>query len=163
MAVSTVIKHFTDGTIELADGTGTPVTLTVPFSQGDFSISGIQESQKAVSVYQSRGVLHSLRKGEKTFVTGSFSAMLADVSDSSAGNLLDFVRKTNAYSGNTSTSGSGDVYTIKITLQIEGTDLGDSADHTIVLDDCACSADVSEGEPDSISLSFTSYSDPVMT
>ena len=74
MAVSTVIKHFTDGTIELADGTGTPVTLTVPFSQGDFSISGVQESQKAVNVYQSRGTLHSLRLGEKTFVTGSFSA-----------------------------------------------------------------------------------------
>jgi len=163
MAVSTVIKHFTDGTISLEDGTGTPVTLTVPFSQGDFSISGLQESQKAVNVYQSRGTLHTLRKGEKTFVTGSFSAMLADVSDSSAGALLDFVRKTNAYSANASTSGSGDVYTIKITLTIEGTDLGDSADHTIVLDDCACTADVSEGEPDSISISFTSYADPVMT
>lgn len=163
MAVSTVIKHFTDGTIELADGTGTPVTLTVPFSQGDFSLSGVQESQKAVNVYQSRGTLHSLRLGEKTFVTGSFSAMLADVSDSSAGNLLDFVRKSNAYSGNASTSSNGDVYTIKITLTIEGTDLGDSADHTIVLDDCACTADVSEGEPNSISISFTSYADPVMT
>jgi len=163
MAVSTVIKHFTDGTIELADGTGTPVTLTVPFSQGDFSISGIQEGQKAVNVYQSRGVLHTLRKGEKTFITGSFSAMLADVSDASAGALLDFIRKTNAYSANASTLGSGDVYAIKITLQIEGTDLGDSADHTIVLDDCACSADVSEGEPDSISISWTSYADPVMT
>ena len=163
MAVSTVIKHFTDGTIELADGTATPVTLTVPFSQGDFSISGLQESQKAVNVYQSRGVLHSLRQGEKTFVTGSFSAMLADVSDSSAGNLLDFIRKTNAYSGNASTLSGGDCYAIKVTLQIEGTDLGDSADHTIVLDDCICTADVSEGEPDSISISFTSYADPVMT
>ena len=163
MAVSTVIKHFSDGSITLSDGTGTPVELTVPFSEGDFSVSGIQESQKAVSVYQSRGVLHSLRLGEKTFITGSFSAMLADVSDASAGNLLDFIRKTNAYSGNTSTVSSGDCYAIKITLSIEGTDLGDSADHTIVLDDCTCSADVSEGEPDSISISFTSYSDPVMT
>jgi len=164
MAVSTVIKHFTDGTITLEDGTsGTPVTLTVPFSQGDFSISGIQESQKAVNVYQSRGTLHTLRKGEKTFITGSFSARLADVSDASAGALLDFIQKTNAYSSNASTLGSGDVYTIKITLTIEGTDLGDSADHTIVLDDCACTADVSEGEPDSISISFTSYADPVMT
>lgn len=163
MAVSTVIKHLTDGTIELADGTATPVTLTVPFSQGDFSISGVQEGQKAVNVYQSRGTLHSLRKGEKTFVTGSFSAMLADVSDASAGNLLDFIRKTNAYSGNASTLSGGDCYAIKVTLQIEGTDLGDSADHTIVLDDCICTADVSEGEPDSISISFTSYADPVMT
>ena len=163
MAVSTVIKHFTDGTVTLADGTGTPVTLTVPFSQGDFSLSGVQESQKAVNVYQSRGVLHSVRLGEKAFVTGSFSAMLADVSDSSAGNLLDFVRKTNAYSANASTLSSGDAYLIKITLEIEGTDLGDSADHTIVVDECACTADVSEGEPNSISISFTSYADPVMT
>jgi hypothetical protein len=165
MAVSTVLKHFTDGTITLEDGTsGTPVTLTVPFSQGDFSISGIQQAaQKAVNVYQSRGVLHSIRLGEKTFITGSFSAMLADVSDSAAGNLLDFIRKSNAYSSNASTLGSGDAYLIKITLEIDGTSLGDSANHTIVLDDCACTADVSEGEPDSISISFTSYADPVMT
>ena len=122
-----------------------------------------QAAQKAVNVYQSRGTLHSIRLGEKTFITGSFSAMLADVSDSSAGNLLDFIRKSNAYSSNASTLGSGDAYLIKITLEIEGTDLGDSADHTIVLDDCACSADVSEGEPDSISISWTSYADPVMT
>lgn len=160
---STVVKHFSDGSIEFADGTGTPVTLTVPFSQGDFSISGIQESQKAVNAYQSRGTLHTVRKGEKTFITGSFSAMLADVSDASAGNAIDFCNKQAAYSANTSTLGSGDVYTVKITLTIEGTDLGDSADHTIVLDDCAVTMDISEGEPDSISFSFTSYADPVMT
>ena len=160
---STIVKHFTDGSIEFADGTATPVTLTLPFSQGDFSVSGLQEAQRAVNAYQSRGSLHTVRKGEKTFVTGSFSAMLADVSDSSAGNAIDFCLKQNAYSGNTTTLGSGDLYTVKVTLTIAGTALGDAADHTIVLDDCAISMDVSEGEPDTISFSFTSYADPVMT
>lgn len=160
---STIVKHFTDGSIEFADGTGTPVTLTLPFSQGDFSVSGLQEAQRAVNAYQSRGSLHTVRKGEKTFVTGSFSAMLADVSDASAGNAIDFCLKQNAYSGNATTLGSGDLYTVKVTLTIAGTALGDASDHTIVLDDCAISMDVSEGEPDSIAFSFTSYADPVMT
>jgi len=160
---STVVKHFTDGTIEFADGTGTPVTLTLPLGIGDFSASGFQESQQDVSVYQSRGVLRSLRKGAKNFVSGSFSAMLADISDASAGDAIDFVLQQNAYSGNTSTLSASDVYAIKVTLTIEGTDLGDAADHTIVLDNSVVTLDISEGEPDTIAFSFTSYAAPVMT
>lgn len=160
---STVVKHFTDGTIEFADGTGTPVTLTLPLGIGDFSASGFQESQQDVNVYQSRGVLRSLRKGAKNFVSGSFSAMLADISDASAGDAIDFVLQQAAYSANTSTLSASDVYCVKVTLTIEGTDLGDAADHTIVLDNCVVTFDVSEGEPDNIAFSYTSYAAPVMT
>lgn len=160
---STVVKHFTDGTITLEDGTGSPVTLTLPLGIGDFSASGFQESQQDVNVYQSRGTLRSLRKGAKNFVSGSFSAMLADLSDASAGDAIDFILKQNAYSANISTLSAGEVYAIKIILTIEGTDLGDSADHTLSLDNSVVTLDISEGEPDTIAFSFTSYAAPVMT
>ena len=79
MAASTVIKHFTDGTITLADGTTpTPVSLTVAADQGDFTVSGITEGQREAVPYQTRGVLRSIRKGAATFPTGSLSFMLAD-------------------------------------------------------------------------------------
>ena len=45
----------------------------------------------------------------------------------------------------------------EVTLTIEGTDHGDSADHTIVLDDCTCSVDFAAGDPNSLSVSFTCY------
>jgi hypothetical protein len=144
---STIVKHFTDGTITFEDGTGSPVTLTLPLGIGDFSASGFQESQQDVNVYQSRGVLRSLRKGAKNFVSGSF----------------DFVLQQNAYSANISTLSASDVYAIKVTLTIEGTDLGDAADHTLVLDNSVVTLDISEGEPDTIAFSFTSYAAPVMT
>tara|TARA_R110002020_G_scaffold6340_3_gene26696 strand:+ start:1749 stop:2237 length:489 start_codon:yes stop_codon:yes gene_type:complete len=160
---STVVKHFTDGSIEFADGTGSPVTLALALSVGDFSASGFIESQQDTNVYQSRGSLHSVRKGAKNFISGSFSAMLADLSDASAGDAVDFILKQNAYSANLSTLSGSDVYAIKITLTIEGTDLGDSSDHVLVLDDCVVTLDISEGEPDTLAFSFTSYAAPTMT
>lgn len=162
MAASTVIKHFTDGTVKFEDGTGTPVTLTVVADQGDFSITGLAQDDREAVPYQSRGVLHSLRQGAKTFPSGSLSIMLADLSDSTDGTIADFILKQGSYAANTSTS-AGDVYTIDIELTIEGTDVGDSADHTIKASDCHCTLDIAEGSPDTLSVSFTCYGSVAMT
>ena len=164
MAASTIIKHFTDGTITLKDGTGTPVTLVVPFSTGDFSLGGLTQALRATNVYQARGVLTGLRLGAKAFPTGSFSCQIADYSDASDRTVLDFLRKSNSYSANLSTSETlGDVYTVDVVLTVEGTNLDDAADHVITLEDCDCSLDLSEGEPNSLSVSFTVYGAVSMT
>jgi len=66
--------------------------------------------------------------------------------------------KRGAFSSAVSTLGANaEVYAVKLTLTIEGTDHGDAADHTIVLDDCTCSVDFAEGDPNSLSVSFTCY------
>jgi len=163
MAASTVIKHLYDGAIALADGTGTPVTLSVPFTTGDLSIDGLMESQRAVQAYQSRGSLNSIRLAAKEFPTFSFTAQLADVSVATDQTLIDFCLKQNSYSGNASTASGSDVYTIKITLTVEGTDLGDSADHTIALDDCHVTLAIAEGEPNTVTVSGTCYGTITMT
>lgn len=164
MAASTVIKHDQDGVIKLTDGTGTPVTLVVPFSQGDFSVSGIAKTLKEIIKYESRGVLHTVRYGARTYPSGSFTAMLADISDATDGTVIDYIRRTGLYATNVSTLGAtADVYAITLTLTIEGSDHDDSADHTIVLTSCVCTVDVSEGQPNTITVNFECLGTVTMT
>lgn len=164
MPASTIIKHFTDGSLTVKDGTGTPVTLSIPFTMGDFALSGLNQARRATNVYETRGQLVGLRKGAKSFPTGSFSAMIADYSDATNTTLIDFLNKQNSYSANASTTTAlGDVYTVDFVFTVEGTDLGDAADHVITLEDCDCSMDISEGEPNSLSVSFTVYGAVSMT
>lgn len=162
--MSTIIKHFTDGTVTLKDGTGTPVTLLVPFFMGDFSLSGLNQARRATNVYEARGQLTGLRKGAKSFPTGSFSCQIADYSDASDRTVLDFLNKQNSYSANKSTTEAlGDVYTVDLVFTVEGTDLGDAADHVITIEDCDCSMDLANGEPNSLTVSFTCYGTISMT
>jgi hypothetical protein len=57
----------------------------------------------------------------------------------------------------------GDVYTFTITLKIAGLVLGDDADHTLVLPLCDVECAIKEGEPDTISGSFTCSGLPSFT
>ena len=164
MAASTIVKTNADGTISIKDGTGTPVVFTSAFSQGDLTVDGITQAQRVVTPYEARGVFKGARLGARAYPSGSFTAMLTDVSDGTDTTLIDFVLRQNAYSGNISTGAtSGDAYLVTITLTIEGTDHGDAADHTIVLDDCVASVDFSEGDPSSLSISFTCYGTIALT
>ena len=81
MAVSSVVKNFRDGTILIEDGTGTPLAVTVQYEAGDFSISGLNQSNTEATTYLDRGELGSVRKTNRTFPTFSFSAHMTDLSD----------------------------------------------------------------------------------
>ena len=163
MAASTVVKHLYDGTITLEDGTGTPVSLTVPFTVGDFSLDAVMRSQRDVQAYQTRGTLNSVRLAAVNFPSLSFSAQLADVSDSTDGTLIDFCLRQGSYSGNASTLADSDVYAIKITLTIDYDGGGGEAAHTIVCDDVHVTVAIAEGEPDTVSISGTVYGAITMT
>ena len=158
MAISSVVKNFRDGTIKLADGTGTPIEVTVQYENGDFSLSGSNYSSTGAvehTKYLDRGELASVRKTNRSFPTGSFTAHLTDLSDGTEKTLWDAVNKTGAFASAVSTLGANaDLYCLDITLTISGTVLGDSADHTLVLSDCRCSIDVAEGDPDSFTINF---------
>ena len=163
MAASTVVKHLFDGSITVEDGTGSPVTLAVPFTQGDLSLDNLMNAGRGVQAYQTRGTLNSVRLTSVEFPTLSFSAMLADLSDATDGTLVDFILRQNSYSGNISTLTGSDVYAVKVTLTVEGTDVGDASDHTIVMDDVHFTMAIAEGEPDTVTLSGTVYGSVVMT
>ena len=163
MAASTVVKNFSDGPIQLADGAGSPNTITASFSQGDLSIDGLVEDQREISAYETRGVLKTVRKTSRIYPSGSFSIMLTDVSDAADTPVVDFCVKQGSFNGNTSTLTGSDVYAVKITIAIEGTNFGDANDHTIALDDCRCTLAVAEGDPSTVTVSFTCYGAITMT
>jgi len=164
MAASTVIKHLYDGSITVEDGaTPTPASLSVPFTTGDLSLDGLMESQRAAQAYQTRGTLHSVRLAAREFPTVTFSAQLADLSDGTDNTLVDFALKQASFSSNVSTLTGSDVYAIKITLTVDGTGLGDAADHTIEIDDVHVTVAIAEGEPDTVTISGTVYGSITMT
>ena len=155
MAISSVAKNLRDGSITLSDGTGTPITITVQYENGDFSISGLRQGTTDVNKYLDRGVFFSARKVNQTFPTFSFSSILTDLSDASEKCLVDACLKTGAFASGVSTLGANaDVWAIKTVFTIEGTDHGDTGDHVLRLNDCVITdVGISEGDPDNFSIS----------
>jgi hypothetical protein len=155
MPISSVVKNFRDGLITVASGGGSPITLTVQYENGDFSLSGSNQGNYEHTKYLDRGELGSLRRTVRSFPTGSFTAQLTDLADGTNNTIWDAVNKTGSFSAAVSTLGStADLYTLNIVLTIEGTQFGDATDHVLTMNDCRCSIDVAEGDPDSFSLSF---------
>lgn len=159
MALSTVLKNFTDGSITIKDGTGTPLSLTVNFDQGDFSITGLKAKLRETVAYEARGRFKSLRHTTRTYPTFSFTAHAAEFSEDGTGTLADAIlRQGTVWTAAVSTRGaSAEVYTLDVTLTVEGTSHGDSADGTFTLEDCELSVDFAEGDPNTFSVSGTVY------
>ena len=155
MAISSVVKNFRDGTIVLSDGTGTPLTVTIQFENGDLSISGTNQGNYEHTKYLDRGELGSIRKTNRMFPTGSFTCQMTDLSDNTDRLIWDMVNKTGAFASAVSTLGAtADLYTLKIVLTVEGNNFGDSNDHVLNLNDCRCSIDFAEGDPNSFTINF---------
>ncbi len=158
MAISSVVKNFRDGTLLLEDATGTPLDVTVQYEAGDFAGGPFSADRTEIATYLDRGDLGSVRKTNRVFPTGSFTAQITDLSDATEETLVDIIKKQNAFAAAVSTLGANaDVYTLSITWTVEGTDFGDASDHTLVLDDCHCTIEVSEGDPSTFTISWTNY------
>jgi len=80
MSISAVVKNFRDGSLVVSDATTpTPITLTVQYEAGDFSLTGSNEGNSETTVYLDRGELGTLRKTNRSFPSGSFSAHFTDL------------------------------------------------------------------------------------
>jgi hypothetical protein len=157
MAFSTVPKVRRDGKITLKDGGS--ASLEVAYEEGNLTFEITKSDQ---TVIRDRGVITTVRKGDdQPAATGSFSAYMREFADqTNAGSIIDFINKTNAYSGNTSATSSGvyvEEYSINIEFDVEGTDFGDDGDHKAVLTQCICTVSFTEGDPSMFNLSFTCY------
>ena len=158
MAQSTVIKNFRDGTLVFADNTGSPLTLPIVYEAGDFSIDNLNEGLVETTAYLDRGEFATLRKTNRVFPSFSFSAHMTDLSDNTDKLLYDLARKTGAFASAVSTLGANaDAMTYKLTFTVEGTNFGDSADHTLILNDCRITLSFSEGDPNSFSVAGIVY------
>lgn len=160
MAVSNIVKNDIEGSITLADGTGTPVTHTVTYDRGDLVAGPFKKIMNEDVVIESRGRFRALAHGARIYPTGTFSFWYREFTNAS-GALPDMLLGTGtAYSANVSTLGAAArKYALKLTLTVEGTDLGDSADATLILNDCVFTIDqFSESrEGNFIAVSFVCY------
>ena len=166
MAYSIIPKTKRDGKIELIDGTGSPVTMSIAYEDGNFSFS--QPDKYSELVIMDRGDITTIRKQDQQTLSGSFSFFFRQFTDGSeAGSARDFINKTGNYAGNTSTGLTGvpyvEHYCIDIKYTAEGTDFGDSADSTVTLSKCICSLDFAEGDPSAFTLNFTCYGGATVT
>lgn len=157
MAISSKPKNFRDGTITISDGTTpTPLSLTVIYEAGDFSIDNVMQSQTEVETYLDRGSFHNVRKTNFAPATFTFTATMTDLSDATDKLLWDAVNKTGAFALGVS-KGDTDVWLTQVLFTVEGTDFGDSADHTLTLDKCHLTISFAEGSPNTFTINGTCF------
>ena len=160
MAYPTSVKVRRDGQIVLKDGTGTPVTLTVAYEEGNLSLDNLANSD-AQTIVRDRNIIVSVRKSDEEPITGSFSFFFRAFSSSDPGSVRDFITGENAYSANVSTGASGvpfvEHFTCTLEFKVEGSDLGDSSDHVATLEKCLCTLSMAEGDPNTWTLNFTAF------
>ena len=156
MPSSTVTKNFTDGSIALKDGTGSPIMVTGRFTTGDLNLSGLKAKMRETTGYETRGVLNSVRHTVRKFATISFTAHMSEFTSASANSLVDACLKNGAFAAAVSTLGANaEVYTLDVVITEEGTNFGDSADHTVTLEDVEFEVAFAEGDPNTFSFSGT--------
>lgn len=159
MPISSVVKNYRDGTLVVSDNSGAPITLTVQYEAGDFSVSGFNEGQVETTTYLDRGEFGSLRKTSRTFVSGSFSAHFTDLADATNATLFGLATWTGAFAAGVSSLPSSDAKTYKtLVWTCEGTNFADPSDHVLTLNDVRInSVDIAEGDPNSYTINFTVY------
>ncbi len=157
MAYSTIPKVRRDGTITLKDGGS--ATLEIAYEEGNITFEITKSDQ---TVLRDRGTITTVRKGDdQPAATGSFSAYMREFADqTNVGSILDFINKTNAYSGNTTATTAGlyvEEYCVHIEYEVAGTSFGDDANHKATLNTCIATVSFTEGDPSMFNISFTCY------
>jgi hypothetical protein len=136
MALNDFRASAVHGSIVLADGTGTPVTLTSLYDLGDIAVTGLS-GPKANEVvhHQRRGKYVSSSYGARRFPQLTFSNMFVGETSSAPGSVAAFAAQATPYTANVSTLGSGRVYAVKITVNIEMSDFS-GTDWSTVFNSC---------------------------
>ena len=157
MALAGTVKVRRDGTIKLIDGTGSPVTLTVAYEDGNFTADLLGADADRI-VIRDRGTIVGLRQGDDQVGSLSFSVHFMEFKNAGAsGCLLDFINGEQAGSGLTSTGGAGfEQFLCTVEMEIEATALGDN-DNKASFAKVLLTADFSEGDPDVLNVSGEVY------
>lgn len=157
MAISSIVKTLRDGTLTITDGTRTCV---IAFEEGTLSLD---VPGPTINHFPDRGEISttapSLRKGEDQPMSGSFTAYQRDISDASYITLEEILLNSGYYASTwVSTLGAtAEVKTVTLQWDVEGTNHGDASDHQIICKFCVPSGSIAEGNPNVVSVNFTSW------
>jgi len=161
MASSTTTKNLRDGSMQVWDGTGTPLKITLDLLEGNLTFT---ETINTVNVLD-RGSLDHQRTGDEAAVTGSFTAKYTEfISDSGDGPLLyEVLTDTGEAASDNwiSTSATAtDVWTLTVYFSILDPDTADSTRYENVKFSkfSPTSIEFSEGDEfDTIAVSFQAF------
>jgi len=166
MAESTIVKTKRDGTLTFSD-LAAANSYTVSYEAGDLSF---EVPGATVNNFLDRGRFPagnpSIRYGDDQPMTGTFTAYMRDMGDLVDVTLMEIITQSGAVAGTwTSTMGAnGEVFALTMTWTVAGVIHGDASDHVAVFDHCYVTGSISEGDPNMLNLSFTSYSNyPTVT
>ncbi len=150
-----------DGTLTMGDGTGTPVTMVIPYDNGNVKVEDFEVDDMEVQAFESRGgTIYAIRDvKKKTSTKITFTADLVGSTDSAKANILDFIRFTNKYSGNVTTlpSTAGKAKLISFKWGFERSNFGATADGSFTYKYCRAKASIEEGVPSKISISIEAF------
>lgn len=158
MPESNVVKTKRDGTLTFED-LGGANSYTVSFEEGNLNLT---VPGATVNLFLDRGRITSppsIRYGDDQPLTGTFTAYLRDFGDAAYATLTEILTQTGDVGTNwTSTMGAnGEVFTLKLTWTVAGVIHGDLSDHVAELDHCYVTGSIAEGDPDMVTINFTSY------
>ena len=155
MAAVTSVKAARDGKITIADGASASVEVAY---EGDGNFSFDAPKADTVVIYD-RGAITGVRRGNDPVPSFSFQVNHRAFTDGSENELLDMIDRRGGMSGTTSAGSSqfSDFALFNVTLTIEGTDHGDSADGTAVFSKCLLTWSFSEGSPDTVTINGSCY------
>ena len=157
MAISSVVKTKRDGTIKFSDS-GAANNFTVAFEAGDLSIAIAGPTVISPLDRGSLGSPPSLRYSDDAPITGSFTAYLRDLTDNGYSTLSEIILQTGDVGNNWVSTMGADAEGFTLDLEWTITGPGAEADHVLTLPFCVVTGSLSEGDPDQVSISFTSYS-----
>jgi hypothetical protein len=155
MAISTVVKTKRDGTLTFQDGSGVPNTLTVEYEAGDFNLS--IPGATVVDNLDRGSMVGSLRYSDDAPMTASFTAYLRDLGDAAYATLEEIILASGDVGANWESTLGPDAEVFTLDLQWEIVEPGGLPPHTLQLERCVVTGSLSEGDPDQISISITSY------
>lgn len=148
-----------DGKITIADNTGTPKTLIIPYEDGDLQISGLEASQQTHQEFRARGKVYSVRTVEDRPIEFTFTCHATQfLSDGTTATPFDVAMKLGVWSSATTMSpNTGDAFLVKVTWTGERSDFGATADNTVVYKYCRLEVDFAEGIPGKFTIKGTAY------
>lgn len=148
---SSIVKTKRDGEVTLIDGAAN--TYIANFQVGDFSF---EEVKPELITIRDRATIVGARNGDDQESTLSFTCHLRALTDSGNDVLLDFVNGQLSGSALTSTGGVGyEPFMCTVRYIINATSLGDAKQYQANFLKCRLTASITEGDPDSISITGT--------
>jgi hypothetical protein len=152
MAESTQPKTRFGGTVVLTPGSGSAYTVAI--EKGNVQISGLTAEQREKILVEDRGLFSTLVKGKQKYVNLSFTAYLRDLVDNTDTTLVGVALQRGAYSSAQSTLGANRPYCVDFQWTMDGTSVGDAANHVFTAEDWSID-DVSFNEDDLNEVTLT--------